>query len=70
MKYNLPLYFFHHNNESKNRKVMTKKNDNYMALEDFQTLWDDKLKPAIAMKEELGDYLPVITQAEFDAIFN
>ena len=49
---------------------MAKKNDNYMALEDFQTLWDDTLKPAIAMKEELGDYLPVITQAEFDAIFN
>ena len=35
---------------------MAKNNDNYMALEDFQTLWDDKLKPAIAMKEELGDY--------------
>ena len=49
---------------------MAKKKDNYMALEDFQTLWDDTLKPAIAMKEELGDYLPVITQAEFDTIFN
>lgn len=49
---------------------MANKKENYMALADFQSLWDTKLKPAVAMKEELDDYLPIITQEEFNAIFN
>lgn len=41
-----------------------------MALDDFQTLWDEKLKPAIAMKSELDGLLSDITQEEFNSIFN
>lgn len=42
----------------------------YMALDDFQTLWDDALKPVLAMKSELGGFLSDITQEEFNSIFD
>ena len=34
------------------------KKENYMALEDFKTLWDNKLKPVIP---ELTEYATVAT---------
>ena len=37
---------------------MSNKKENYMALEDFKTLWDNKLKPAIP---GLTEYASVAT---------
>lgn len=42
--------------------------ENYMALEDLKTVWDDKLKPYVT--GEVGKCLLSVTQEEFNAIFN
>ena len=44
--------------------------ENYMALEDLQTVWNDKLKPEVAMKSDISNCLLSVTQEEFNAIFN
>lgn len=49
---------------------MANEKGNYMALEDLQTVWNNKLKPEVAMKSDISNCLLSVTQEEFNAIFN
>lgn len=44
--------------------------EKYLALDDLQTVWDDSIKPVIAMKSDISNFLVDVTQEEFNNIFN